>query len=202
MEKPFAPSAERNKQAILEALRDSLGQVHRVLEIGSGTGQHAVHIAQSLDHLEWQSSELEERIEGVRAWTSEAALANLPAPIVIDVNSDDWRCPPVQAVFSANTVHYMPWASVAFLFRGVAKLLDNDGVFLLYGPFNYDGEYVSDGNRQLDIWLAQQNPEYAIRDIEKIIAVAGEHGFELREDCPMPANNRLLIWRRSGSHKT
>ena len=199
MDKPFAASAERNKVAILEALRVPLAHARRVLEIGSGTGQHGAFFARSLPHLEWQTSELGPRLEGVRAWTDEAGLDNLPPPILLDVSTLPWGCPRIDAIFSANTVHYMPWPAVERFFGGVDEVLGADGLFILYGPFNYGGAYSSEGNRQLDIWLAEQHPEFAIRDIEKLITLAKIHGFVLAEDCAMPANNRLLFWRRGTS---
>lgn len=196
MDKPFIPAAENNKEAIATVLRKHFAATRRVLEIGAGTGQHAVHCAQTLPHLVWQTSDLASMIAGIERWVAEAALANLPAPQVLDVRDGPWPESGYDAVFSSNTAHFMAWSAVQAMFAGVARVLESGGSFALYGPFNYGGRYVSDGNRRLDAWLAAHHPDLAIRDFEAVAGLAASAGLELCEDCAMPANNRLLIWRR------
>ena len=201
MSKPFVPAADRNKDPILTVLARILGSVERVLEIGSGTGQHAVHFAAKLPHLTWQPSELPASQEAIRSWVEEARLPNLKLPIVLDVDQMPWPKIEAGAVYSANTVHYMPEASVSSMFQEISKLLPRYGLFCLYGPFNYDGEFVSEGNRQLDVWLKSQDPRYGIRDFEALKNLATDLDMTLLEDCAMPANNRLLVWERAqGEH--
>ena len=201
MTKPFIPAADKNKDPIVTVLARILDSVEHVLEIGSGTGQHAVHFAAKLPHLIWQPSDLPACQEGIRSWIDEARLANLNAPIVLDVMQRPWPTVQVDAVYSANTVHYMPWTFVFSMFQEISKLLPRGGVFALYGPFNYGGEFVSEGNRQLDKWLRSEDPRYGIRDFEALESLAADVGMHLREDCTMPANNRLLVWARAQTAK-
>ncbi|MEE2984270.1 MAG: DUF938 domain-containing protein [Pseudomonadota bacterium] len=197
MSKPFIPAADRNKDPIVTVLTRILHSVEHVLEIGSGMGQHAVHFAAKLPHLVWQPSDLPVYQEGIRSRADEARLTNLNAPIVLDVMQHPWPRVEVDAVYSANTVHYMPWASVLSMFREISRLLPRAGVFALYGPFNYDGKFVSEGNRQLDKWLKSEDSRYGIRDFEALEILAADLAMRLREDCSMPANNRLLVWERA-----
>jgi len=197
MSKPFIPAADRNKDPIVTVLTRILDSVEHVLEIGSGTGQHAVHFAAKLPHLVWQPSDLPACQEGIRSRVDEARLTNLNAPIVLDVMQHPWPTVEVDAVYSANTVHYMPWAFVLSMFREISRLLPRAGVFALYGPFNYDGKFVSEGNRQLDKWLKFEDPRYGIRDFEALEILAADLAMRLGEDCTMPANNRLLVWERA-----
>ncbi|MGR8922072.1 MAG: DUF938 domain-containing protein [Gammaproteobacteria bacterium] len=196
MSKPFNPAAESNKHAIAAALPAALGAAREVLEIGAGTGQHAVHFAALLPALRWQTSELEAALPGLAAWVEEAALDNLPPPIALDVSARPWPVGQVDAVYSANTVHYMPLEAVDAMLTGIAGLLPPGGRFVLYGPFNYDGRYVSEGNRRLDAWLRSVDSRFAIRDIAELDRPALAHGLERIDDFPMPANNRLLVWQR------
>ena len=194
LHKPFIQAAENNKAAIAEALRSRLQPGWKLLEVGAGTGQHAVHMARTMPQVHWQASDREDAVAGINLWIREAALVNLPPAIVLDVDDETWAGAPYNAMFSANTVHYMPWASVQRLFLGVSNHLASTGRFFLYGPFNYDGRYVSDGNRRLDLWLRQQDKRFAIRDIEALISCAQDNGLRLSEDLAMPSNNRVLVW--------
>ena len=197
MSKPFIPAADRNKDPILVALTRILDSVEYVLEIGSGTGQHAVHFAAKLAHLIWQPSDLPACQEAIRSWVDGTGLTNLNAPITLDVMQNPWPHVQADAVYSANTVHYMPEISVISMFQEISKLLPRTGLFCLYGPFNYGGKFVSEGNHQLDKWLKSKDPRYGIRDFEALESLATDVGLILQEDCSMPANNRLLVWARA-----
>lgn len=194
MSKPHNPAAERNQQAILAALKVHLGAAGSVLEIGAGSGQHAVYCGAGLPHLIWQASDLWPYVEGIRMWTDEAALSNVPAPIALDVARLPWPAEPCDAVFGANVLHYMAQTVAQQVFAGAAQVLNHAGQLIIYGPFNYNGAYISEGNQQLDAWLRSRHPDFAIRDFVQVERWAHESGFELRHDIAMPANNRLLIF--------
>ena len=194
--KPFSEACEQNKQPILAVLQQHFVDVHRVLEIGSGTGQHAVFFAAQLPHLQWLTSEVSELHAGIHAWLAEARLPNVSLPLELDVNQADWLVEHIDAVFSANTVHIMDWPSVENMFAGIGRVLQSQGVFCLYGPFNYQGGYTSDSNARFDMWLKQRDPRSGIRDFEALNTLAQQHGMTLRTDHAMPANNRTLIWEK------
>ena len=195
VDKPFSPACERNREPILVVLRRHLSGARRVLEVGSGTGQHAVHFAAAMPWLQWQASDRADNLPGIRAWLDEAGLPNTPAPLEVDV--DDWSpAPGFDAVFSANTLHIMGWPQVHAFFAGVGRVLAGGGTLVVYGPFNYGGAYSSESNREFDHWLAQRDPASAIRDFEAVDRLADEAGLALVEDVAMPANNRCLVWRR------
>jgi SAM-dependent methyltransferase len=194
--KPFSAACERNREPILAVLRDAFRDARDVLEIGSGTGQHAVHFAMHLPHLRWQSSDREENLPGVRAWLDEAALPNTPAPLTLDVAEGSWPSPKsFDAVFSANTLHIMSWPEVEAMFAGIARVLCRDGVLAIYGPFNIDGRFTSDSNEAFDRALRAAVPHRGIRDAAEVDALARRHGLEFTTDHAMPANNRCRIWR-------
>lgn len=194
--KPFAESSEQNKLPILEVLKRYLSDAESVLEIGSGTGQHAVFFAGQFPTLQWYTSDLEENHAGILAWIEEAGLSNVHAPILLDVRQKDWGSQKFDALFSANTAHIMDWPSVTHMFRGVGQVLRPGGVFCLYGPFNYGGEYTSESNARFDHWLKSRNPESGIRDFEALCQLAEANGMLLIGDYPMPANNRILVWEK------
>jgi len=193
--KPHAPSCDRNRDAILAVLRDHFDTRRQVLEIGSGTAQHAVYFAQALPHLTWQASDVEENLPGMRLWIDEAVLPNLPPPIHLDVRHV-WPNARFDAVFSANTLHIMGWAEVECLFARLPAVLDAVAVVAIYGPFNYDGRFTSDSNARFNEWLQERGSHMAIRDFEAVDALARSVGLTLRADLEMPANNRLLVWER------
>lgn len=194
-DKPHAPSCDRNRDPILAVLRHHFAEVARVLEVGSGTGQHAVYFALKMTWLDWQTSEREEQLPGIRQWLEEAMLPNTPAPIALDVDGP-WPSQRYNAVFTANTLHIMGWDSVQAFFRGVGKVLGSRGSLVVYGPFNYAGRYTSESNRDFDAWLKARDPQSAIRDFEAVDALAREQGLLLIDDVTMPANNRCLVWRK------
>ncbi|MEX1032874.1 MAG: DUF938 domain-containing protein [Cellvibrionaceae bacterium] len=194
--KPFSQACENNKQPILNVLTQAFAKTNQVLEIGSGTGQHAVFFAAHLPHLFWQTSDLAERHAGIKAWLAEAQLPNLGEPLVIDVDDRSWPIEPVDGLFSANTLHIMSWDQVQRLFNGLSRVLLPRSKVAIYGPFNYFGTFTSESNRNFDAWLKQQDARQGVRDFESVNALAEAIGLQLLEDNPMPANNRLLVWEK------
>ena len=195
MDKPHSPSCERNREPILEVLREQLADRHHVLEIGSGTGEHAVHFATALPELSWQSSDRRENLPGIRAWLDDARLPNTPVPLEFDVGGS-WPKGPFDAVFSANTLHIMSWNEVQQLFARLPAILASDAIVVIYGPFNYDGRYSSESNATFDQWLKDRGAHMAIRDAEAVDTLASSVGLQLIADIEMPANNRCRVWRR------
>lgn len=193
--KPFSAACERNREPILAVLRDAFRDARDVLEIGSGTGQHAVHFAMHLPHLRWQTSDREENLPGVRAWLDEAALPNTPAPLTLDVAQGPWPGRSFDAVFSANTLHIMSWAEVGTMFAGIARVLRSAGTLAIYGPFNIDGRFTSESNAAFDRALRDAVPHRGIRDAAEVDELASRHGLGLVADHALPANNRCRIWR-------
>lgn len=195
--KPFAESSEQNKHVILDVLRQELAQSHAVLEIGSGTGQHAIFFAEHLPHLYWHASDVAENLAGISLWLREYSGNNLLGPYPLDVTQTIWPVSHIDAVFSANTAHIMHWPAVQAMFAGVGRLLPNGGHFCLYGPFNYQGSYTSDSNARFDDWLKARDPLSGIRDIDELCALATQSGLQLIRDHAMPANNRTLVWHKA-----
>jgi SAM-dependent methyltransferase len=193
--KRFSDACERNREPILQVLRLVFAGRRSVLEIGSGAGQHAAYFAPALPHLAWQPSDIAENLPSIRAWREEAQSPRLLEPIELDV---DRPFPTVDAdgVFSANTCHIMSWPQVERLFAGVGALLPRGGVFALYGPFHYGGKPTSPSNAEFDRWLRDRDPKSGVRDLEAIRDLAAHQGLALEEDNVMPANNRLLVFRR------
>ena len=186
----FSEASERNREPILAVLKRVFADRHRVLEIGSGTGQHAAYFAPELPHLVWQTSDVAANLPGIREWVAD------PAPLELDV---DGAFPTVDAdaVFSANTCHIMSWPQVERMFAGIGASLPAGGVLALYGPFNYHGKHTSESNARFDAMLRGRDPASGLRDAEAIVALAARHGMALAEDNAMPANNRLLVFRRA-----
>lgn len=192
-----AEACERNKAPILEVLRSELAASASVLEIGSGTGQHAVHFAAHLPQLSWQPSEVAALLPGLAERVRREGSPNLRAPILLDVRTTPWPHAQADAIFSANTLHIMGWDAVEDFFRGVGGVLAPAGVLCVYGPFNYQGRYTSPSNAQFDAWLKARDPASALRDFEAVNALANAQQLRLVADHAMPANNRTLVWRRS-----
>jgi SAM-dependent methyltransferase len=195
-DKPFSPACERNRDPILAVLRDAFATRRRVLEVGSGTGQHAVHFAAAMPWLEWQCSDVAGNLAGIAAWLDEARLPNTPAPIALDVARDPWPSASFDAAFTANSLHIMDWASVQALFAGLTQVLAGEATVVAYGPFNRGGDYTSDSNREFDGWLKARDPRSGLRDVEAVDALACEVGLTLVGDIAMPAHNGCLIWQR------
>lgn len=195
-DKPFSAACERNRDSILEVLRVQFADRLRVLEIGSGTGQHAAHFAALLPHLTWQTSDRLQNIPGIRAWLDEAALPNTPAPLSLDVNSGPWPTTQFEAVFSANTLHIMAWPEVQQLFARLPQFASADAKLVIYGPFKVAGRFTSDSNEAFDRSLRKADPDMGIRDAEAVDALAEAAGFGSLVDLDMPANNLCRIWER------
>lgn len=212
-DKPFAPACERNRAPIQAVLRGHFVDRRRVLEIGSGTGQHAVHFAAAMPWLSWQCSDLADRLPGIRAWLDEAGLPNTPPPLPLDLADAGWPralgaggpggngparfdAARFDAAFSANVLHIVAWPLVEAMFAGLDAVLAEDATVAVYGPFNYRGAYTSDSNREFDAWLQARDPRSGIRDFEAVDALAHAIGLRLVDDVAMPANNRTLVWRR------
>lgn len=196
--KPYAEACDRNREPILEVLREHFADRRHVLEIGSGTGQHAVHFAAALPHLTWQTSDLEANLSGIRMWIAEAGLPNLPPPLELAAG-EPWPNSRFDACFTANTLHIMSWPEVCALFKALPSVLTEDAVLAVYGPFNYDGRFTTDSNASFDAWLKQRSSHSGIRDFADVDALAQSIGFSLAEDRAMPANNRTLVWRRNAA---
>jgi hypothetical protein len=194
-DKPYSAAAERNRQPILAVLREHFADRRRVLEIGSGTGQHAVHFAAAMPHLAWQTSDVADKHDDIRLWLDEAALPNTPPPLALDVTGN-WPQQRFDAVFTANTLHIMSWPQVETLFARLPGVLAADARLAIYGPFNYGGEFTSPSNAQFNVTLKGWGAHMAIRDFEAVDALARGIGLRLLEDRAMPANNRCLVWAR------
>jgi cyclopropane fatty-acyl-phospholipid synthase-like methyltransferase len=194
--KPYSESCDQNRDPILAVIEPLFARCSAVLEIGSGTGQHAVYFARRMPHLTWYSSDRQEYLGGIWEWLREAALPNAPDPLLLDAGQPRWPRIPVDAVFSANTAHIMHWPEVEAMFAGVGQLLPSGGLFVLYGPFNYQGTFTSGSNARFDAWLKARDPRSGIRDFEELNRLAGKAGMSLQQDHEMPANNRTLCWRK------
>ena len=194
---PFSEACERNKDPILEKLRVHFAGATRVLEIGSGTGQHALHFAAALPQLVWQTSEVPGQDEAVRARLAAQPPPNVLAPLALDVRGA-WPAGPFDAIFSANTLHIMSRSQVAECFAGLGRMLAPAALLVVYGPFRYAGRYTSDSNARFDAELQARDPASGIRDAEWIDGLAAAQDLDPIADHTMPANNQLRIWRRQG----
>ena len=197
-DKPFSPACERNRIPIMNALRPLFAGVESVLEIGSGTGQHAVFLGEKMPQLTWQTTDLAENHSAIRMWLDDAALPNVEPPLVLDVDADadTWPTDRVDAVFTANTVHIVSWPGVENMFAGVSRVLNSGGLFCVYGPFSYDGRHTSESNARFDLSLRAGDPRSGIREFERVCELAVRNGLSLQDDQSMPANNRLLVFRK------
>ncbi|MEJ0037505.1 MAG: DUF938 domain-containing protein [Gammaproteobacteria bacterium] len=194
--KPHAPSCDRNQQPILDVLKGCFSDRKQVLEVGSGTGQHAVFFAAAMPWLTWQTADMKESLPGIRLWLDEAALPNLPPPLELQA-AGPWPKGPYDAVFSSNTLHIMGWPEVRKLFAALDGVMAQDAVLAVYGPFNYGGKFTSASNAEFDVWLKRRSAASGIRDFEAVNALAESIGLKLLADHAMPANNRTLVWKRS-----
>jgi SAM-dependent methyltransferase len=192
--KPYAESCEKNREPILAVLKEIFSERKRVLEIASGTGQHAVYFARELPHLIWQPSELAQNLAGIQAWLDDAQLPNVLTPLAIDVNDARWPVENVDAVFNANTVHIISWPEIEHLFAHISRILPPGGSVCFYGPYNYNGRFTSESNARFDDWLKSRDPNSGVRDFEAVNHLAASHGLKLLRDIEMPSNNRILVW--------
>lgn len=191
---PISEACERNKEPILGVLRDTLARSVQVLEIGSGTGQHAVHFARHLSHLTWHATEQLTYLPDLAARIEKEGTQNLRAPTVLDVRQTIWPLRAADAVFTANTLHIMSWPEVQALFRGVGNILSPGGALCIYGPFRYEGRYTSDSNRKFDAMLQERDPLSGLRDVQALVELAAPLGLAFASDHDLPAFNRLLVF--------
>lgn len=193
---PYSQACENNKAPILEKLREIFNAPGTVLEIGTGTGQHAEHFAAALPHLQWQPTDHPRASHLAVARLEQAALPNVLPMLELDVNQVPWPMPACRWAFSANTAHIMAWEEVEQMFQGVGACLQKDGAFCLYGPFKHKGGYTSESNKAFDQSLKSQALHMGIRDIEALSELAEAVGLQLRDDFAMPTNNELLVFVR------
>lgn len=194
--KPYSPSCDDNKDVILSVIKPYLDNKKSLLEIGSGTGQHAVFFSQFLPNLVWQPSDLKNNLDGINQWLDEANQDNILNPIELDV-SKQWPTQKYEAVFSANALHIMSHKQVEDCFTGLGNVLEEQATCLFYGPFNYSGHYTSQSNKNFDVWLKNNNPLSCIKDFETICDLAQQQGLHLINDHEMPANNRILAFEKT-----
>lgn len=194
--KPYSESCDQNRAPILQVIQPLLLHSASVLEIGSGTGQHAVYFAERMPQLVWHTSDCIEYHAGIRAWLEESGLDNVREPVALDVSVSAWPQRKFDAVFSANTAHIMHWHDVEAMFAGVGSVLSAGGRFLLYGPFNYNNRYTSESNRRFDAMLKSRDPLSGLRDFEALDRLARRAGLFLKQDYEMPVNNRILYWEK------
>ena len=197
--RPDAPATRRNRDAILTVLTDEFREARSVLEIGSGTGQHAVYFAAALPGLQWQTSDRGSNHDGINAWISSAKLGNLAPPLDLDVLHTTDLDGNYDAVFSANTAHIMSFAAVERMFELVGRVLPDAGLFCLYGPFNVGGEFTSESNERFDRSLRSQDPDMGIRELSELDQLAASGGLAQVRRYAMPANNMLVVWEKQGS---
>lgn len=202
-DKPFSASAERNREPILSVLCEYFDDRQRALEIGSGTGQHAVYFADAMPALSWQPADQQEYLDSIRRWCVDAGLANLRDPLPLDVNREtDWQglrtASPqgYDAVYSANTLHIMSWTEVERLFEHLPAVMTDDARLAIYGPFKRCGSHTSPSNAAFDQALREAVPHRGIRDLEAVDTLARAAGLRLLDDRALPANNRCVVWQR------
>lgn len=191
------PAPERNKQPILEVLRRVLPATGTVLELSSGSGQHAAFFAEQLPHLIWQPSDMDaDNLASTAAWVDDARLSNLRAPLRIDVCDADWGVDRVDAIFNANMIHIAPWACAEGLIAGAGRHLAPRGVLVIYGPFRVGGKHTAESNARFDEGLRRRNPAWGVRDVDDVVALAEGVALRLEERVTMPTNNQILVLRR------
>jgi len=195
VQKPFAPSAEQNKDPILEVLLQWFDRPGTVLEVGSGTGQHVVHFARNLPHLTWQPSDVQAHFDGIEAWRAEAGLENIRPTRVLDALGP-WPEEIFDYVFTANTAHIMHWPAVLAMLGGVGRVLRAGGVFAMYGPFARSGRHTAASNAEFDRALRLSDPGMGVRDMDDLSREGMKQGLQIEDVIPMPADNFTLVWRR------
>lgn len=194
-----APSAERNKQPILEVLARVLPASGLVLEIGSGTGQHVVHFAKALPRLVFQPSEMDEaRHPSIEAWIRHEGLQNVRPPLAFDVTRLPWPVRAAEAIVCINVIHISPWETTLALMRGAGEILPPGGVLVTYGPYMRGGRHTAPSNEAFDASLKSRDPRWGVRDMDDVASVAKAKGLELQEAVAMPANNFTLVFRYTG----
>lgn len=203
MEKPYSAACDRNKEPILEVLeRHILHSDRRLLEVGSGTGQHAVFLAPHFPQLEWHPTDLTENLPKINMWLKEANNPNIQKPVRLDVSKDDFPKLKFDVVFTANTLHIMHWKDCKSFMKLLGNRLREDSRAIFYGPFKYNGEFTSESNAEFDAGLKTRDPLSGIRAFEDVNNNMIKNGFELVHDYEMPANNRMLVYNRRRFVKT
>lgn len=193
----YSEACARNRGPILDVLRGVFARSTRVLEVGAGTGEHAVFFAAALPHLVWQATDVAAHLPGIAAWRDAVNLPNLPAPLELDVDAPQWPVAVADGVFTANTLHIMSWQAVGHFFEGVGRLLQPGGVLAVYGPFSDNGRHTAESNARFDAFLRERDPLSGVRDWQAVDALAKAQGLSLCGDHAMPANNRLLVWQHN-----
>jgi hypothetical protein len=189
-----APAAERNREPILAVLREVLPTSGFVLEVASGTGQHVTHFAAALPALDWQPSDPDPNARAsIAAWTAEAGLTNVRAPLDLNVERTPWGVEAAQAILCINMIHISPWTATQALFDGAGRLLGSGGVLYLYGPYRRHGAHTAPSNAAFDQQLRSRNPAFGVRNMEAVVALGEAQGFECQEPVAMPANNFSLV---------
>jgi len=196
--KQSAPSCERNKDVILAVLQQVLPESGTVLEVGSGSGQHAAYFASHLPHLVWQPTDLSQNFPSIRAWRAEAGLPNLREPLELDLLAPTWPVTSAQAIVCINTIHIVSWKAVENLFAGAGSVLAPGGLLYAYGAYRYAARPLEPSNEDFDRWLKTRDPLSGVRDFEAVNRLATENGLTLVEDRAMPANNRSIWWTKTG----
>ena len=196
MNKPYSESCDQNRDSILAVIEPILRNCSSLLEIGSGTGQHAVYFSQHLPQIIWQTSDRISFHEVINAWINDSVAENVSPPLKLDVSSSDWPKQQYDAVFTANTLHIMSETDVENFFTGVGDLLTTGSHLLIYGPFNYGGAYTSTSNESFDQWLKTQNASSGIKDFENVCTQAAGSDMNLVHDYTMPVNNRILHFKK------
>ena len=192
-----AAATERNREPIVEVLRRVLPPAGLVLEIASGTGQHAAFFARAFPALRWQPSDvLPAHLDSIRAWTRAAGVDNVEAPVALDVERTPWPIARADAIVNINMIHIAPWSAATALFEGAARALPASGPLFLYGPFKRDGRHTADSNARFDERLRAEDPRWGVRDLGAVQALAAAAGFGPPEIVAMPANNLSLVFRR------
>ena len=196
-ERPNAPATDRNREAILDVLVDEFSDRHEVLEIGSGTGQHAVYFADAMSHLIWQTSDVAKNHSGIRSWIEFSSIDNVKLPLELNVESENSIDGNFDAVYSSNTAHIMSMHAVECMFELVGKLLPMNGKFCLYGPFNRNDDFTSESNARFDVSLRSQDASMGIRNFEDLEVLAEKAGMQRSSLYAMPANNFMAVWNRT-----
>lgn len=194
--KPYSQSSEENKEVIYQVIKPIFNQKKHVLEVASGTGQHAVYFAEKMPYLTWQTSDLIESHSGIKQWMKSVNLPNILPPLELNVSEKQWPNTLYDGVFSANSFHIMSKQNVTDFFKNVSTILNKKAVVIIYGPFNYNGEFTSESNANFDIWLKNRSPQSGIKDFEWCNLLAQEAQLSLIEDIEMPMNNRILVWQK------
>ncbi len=196
-EKPYAPSCDKNSQPILGVLKSLVTNHKSLLEIGSGTGQHAIFMAPYLPNLTWTLSDVADRIPGISLWLRDYPRSNLRGPLEYEVGKTSFPEGEYDVVFTSNTLHIMSWEKCLLFFRDLGQNLKSDSLFIVYGAFNYGGKFTSESNQKFEAWLKNLNQESGIRNFEDVCDNLKAYGFDFFDDIEMPANNRILVFKKS-----